>query len=104
MRKLLFANIACAALFAAGSAHAVSLQIVKGAHIDMNRAENSCQGFTQNIINDASVACMVTGSGGNFRGGGEFGNVVLEGGVWVFHGSSCEPGVFFNITCFRAIP
>ena len=70
----------------------------------MNRPAGSCQAFTEVISTNLNTVCAVTGTGGAFEGGGEFGNLTVENGAWVFHGNSCQPGVFFTVACFRVDP
>ena len=67
--------------------------------IDMNRPAKSCQGFTK-ILGQFDI-CAVTGPGGEFSGGGENGTVTFENGSWIFRGNSCEPGVFFHLSCYK---
>jgi hypothetical protein len=96
-----FLLVAGATLIYAGSAFAASLHVETKQRIDMNRPPNSCQSFTQIITpNTKNLACAITGSGGSFQGGGEGGFVELENNVWVFRGSSCQPGVSFTVTLF----
>jgi hypothetical protein len=104
MRTLLLTSMIGAAIVSAGSAGAASIHVDRSKNINMNRSAGSCQAFTEVISTNLNTVCAVTGSGGSFQGGGEFGNVVVENGAWVFHGNSCQPGVFFNITCFRVDP
>jgi hypothetical protein len=41
--------------------------------------------------------------GGSLQGGGEFGALSKDNlGNWVFHGHSCQPRLFYVVTCFRA--
>jgi hypothetical protein len=104
MRNLLLTSTLGAALFAAESAYALSLAIETGKEINMDRPSGQCQGFTEVVSNNGNLACAVTASGGSFQGGGEFGRVQKENGVWIFRGSSCQPGTFFHVTCFRVDP
>jgi hypothetical protein len=100
--KCTYLLIAGATLIYAGSAFAASLHVATAQRIDMNRPSGSCQSFFQVITPNSNLACAITGSGGSFQGGGEGGVVELENNVWVFRGNSCQPGVNFTITCYRA--
>jgi hypothetical protein len=48
------------------------------------------------------IVCLMSGSGGRFEGQGARGNLFRDNtSTWVFVGSSCQPGVFFHITCIE---
>jgi hypothetical protein len=103
MKKFLLASVAVAALFAAVPAQAV-LRIVHDEVINMNRASGDCKNFDKNLISDPgqNIVCVVSGSGGHFEGGGERGTVFRDNTkTWIFQGGSCQPGVFFHLTCMQ---
>src|SRR4051812_38240988 len=80
---------------------AASLKVLLRNGIDMSRPAGSCQDFHVGLIEDDQAFCAITGTGGAFSGAKEFGHVGLESGAWVFRGSSCQPGIFFQVTCFK---
>jgi hypothetical protein len=69
--------------------------------IDMNRPESQCQIFERFLTSNLNAFCAVTGTGGRFAGGGEFGRVEKRNNGWFFLGGSCQPGIFFKVSCFR---
>jgi hypothetical protein len=104
MKRLLFSIFVGIALIATGSAFADTTHIRSFLlkRFDMDRPAGSCKDFNEVIVARTDAVCAVTGTGGQFTGLGERGRVFLENGAWVFQGNSCQPGVFFDITCFEA--
>jgi hypothetical protein len=104
MKKFLLASVTIASFFTGASAAQADLRIVFDRVINMNRNPNDCANFNQNLIEDPGkkIVCMVSGSGGHFQGAGERGSVSRDNtNTWVFTGGSCQPGVFFHITCIE---
>lgn len=58
-----------------------------------------CREVRERIRPTQPSFCSLTGIGGRFAGGGEGGRITLRRGRWEFRGTSCQPGVKFEVTC-----
>jgi hypothetical protein len=91
--------------FAAFAAADNMTTVVNSSYIDMSRPTGSCASYTKILaIAGDDTICTVNGVKGKFEGGGEYGVVRQENGVWVFRGNSCQPAVGFWVSCFRSEP
>jgi hypothetical protein len=85
-------------------AYSQSVSIEANQEISIDTPSGVCRNVEKFLTSSQAAFCALTGSGGLFAGGGEAGRVVKRGNDWVFLGSSCQPAVFFNVTCFRVQP
>jgi hypothetical protein len=67
--------------------------------IDMSRPSGQCGNFDVVLTKNINAFCALTRVGGSLQGGGEFGQVFRVNSTWRFHGSSCQPGVIFDVHC-----
>lgn len=101
MKKLLVAGVSAACIFSTNPASAGSLHQIFFRHLDIPQG----QSLSVTLIDDPNeqILCALTGVGGHFDGGGEHGAVLKVNGVWLLSGSSGQPGVFFEATCWQLI-
>jgi hypothetical protein len=107
VKKLFFA-VGSASCFLMANAHAQQFEVVFADDIVMNQPSGTCREFARPLVSDTSGKndsfCALTGTGGAFAGAGETGKVLKQGDTWLFMGSSCQPGVFFRVTCVKIRP
>lgn len=89
-------TIACLVL---ADTPASAQEVLLEEEIRISQPENVCREVRRPLIDSRGTMCALTGISGRFDGAGERGHVVAENGAWVFYGSSCQPGVSFQITC-----
>jgi len=105
MRKALLTAIIGLALVGASSAHATRLHVFLSTQIELSKQGDNCAERTVKLTEDFAdtAVCVITGAGGSLQGAGEFGSLSKDNlGNWQFHGHSCQPRLFFDVTCFRA--
>ena len=105
MRKLLQTASIGIALVCTSSAHATKLHVFLSTQIELSSQGNVCANKTVKLTEDFSetAICVITGVGGSLQGEGEFGSLSKDKlGNWEFHGHSCQPRLFYVVTCFRA--
>jgi hypothetical protein len=106
MRVLVLCAMLCAF---ASSVHAQTggliavMRIDAHEEINMHRNAGDCATFRRVVTRNQRALCAITGTGGNFQGGAENGRIERRDEGWVFTGSSCQGGIFFKVTCFRAV-
>jgi hypothetical protein len=105
----------------ASDAYAQRFLLVVNRVVDMNQPGGTCRGNVDitlvNAKQDPSdhrkfgVFCYLSRVAGKFAGDGESGGLATiddgpgRGGVnWHFLGSSCQPGVTFNVLCVEMTP
>jgi hypothetical protein len=105
MRKSLQTAIIGIALVCANSAHATKLHVVLSTQIELSKQGDVCADKKVLLRKDdnETTMCVITGLGGSLQGEAEFASLSKDKlGNWQFHGHSCQPRLFFVVTCFRA--
>jgi hypothetical protein len=101
VRLIVGISILCGSFGIPSTGHAQPRQILEEHfNIDMN-SPRGCRSENVELTSLPGSFCAITGVGGGFAGGGEFGRVVKIDNVWRFQGNSCQAAVFFAVTCFR---
>jgi len=106
MKKLLLRTVIIGiALGCANSANATKLHVFLSTQIEVSSQSGGCADKKVLLTEDYSdtAICVITGLGGSLQGGGEYGALSKDNlGNWQFHGHSCQPRLFYDVTCFRA--
>jgi hypothetical protein len=100
MKKLLMAVVSAACIVSSGPASAGKLHEVAFKHIDVPQGGSKDVSLIDDPNDD--ILCALTGVGGHFDGGGEHGAVLKVNNLWHLSGSSGQPGVFFEATCWQS--
>ena len=66
----------------------------------INQPPLKCREVRERIRTGQPSVCTLTGIAGKFAGGGERGRILYRRGRWEFRGTSCQPDVTFEVTCF----
>ena len=66
----------------------------------INQPPLKCREVREKIRTSQTSVCTLTGIAGKFAGGGERGRILFRRGRWEFRGTSCQPDVTFEVTCF----
>ena len=102
MKKLLIVGMSAACIVSVSPAFGKLVQIGNTRTLTINQPAGQCKNESITLLDDRNdeYLCAITGVGGHFDGGGEQGQIIKVNGVWLLSGSSCQPGVFFQATCW----
>ena len=101
LRAIAASGLVVLCCFFPSDLYAANFNIVASQKIDIDQPSGQCRDIEKFLTSDTNSFCAVTGSGGSFQGGGEFGFITKKGNGWFFEGHSCQPGVFFAATCYQ---